>query len=366
VRILTVHGAKGLEFPIVFLADLAAYPETNRLPTFMVDHAGDRAAVYVGTKGGNRQFKLGEYDDLAGGERAHLQAQFNRLLYVAATRARDHLVVSLYHKSSGREPPAARRLMDAGACELADELAIAAPVSRAPLRQFSGLTVDAADDVPAAAFADARRALIEASRHKTYTSATAIGKFGKDEATDESEPWARGRGGTRVGRAVHAAIQSLPLDADETTVRAFARAQAVAEAVPHREADVARLTSWVLRSCEAMQRARGARRALREVPFALEVDGAVLEGFVDLVIDGDDGMEIVDWKTDAITRDEVAERLREYELQAGLYVYGLEAATGRTVSRITYVFANAGVEASPGDPATLRAAAEARLGAPSP
>ena len=84
-------------------------------------------------------------------------------------------------------------------------------------------------------------------------------------------------------------------------------------------------------------------------------------GFIDLVIESEDGIEIVDWKTDQIAAATVAERMREYETQAGLYVYGLEAATGWRAKAVTYVFASAEVEASPGDPAALSSAAQTQL-----
>jgi len=61
------------------------------------------------------------------------------------------------------------------------------------------------------------------------------------------------------------------------------------------------------------------------------------------VVETEVGLEIVDWKTDDISASEVAGRLKEYELQAGLYVLGLEAATGRPVARVTYVFVGPGV-----------------------
>jgi ATP-dependent helicase/nuclease subunit A len=100
---------------------------------------------------------------------------------------------------------------------------------------------------------------------------------------------------------------------------------------------------------------------MREVPFALEAGGVVLEGFVDLVIETPDGIEIVDWKTDQISPAEVPARLAGYTTQAGLYVHGLEAATGLRVTRVTYVFAGAKVESSPGDPAALASAAREEL-----
>ncbi|MDO8616919.1 MAG: UvrD-helicase domain-containing protein [Dehalococcoidia bacterium] len=358
VRILTVHGAKGLEFPIVFLAGLGAAPN-SRTNVYTVDHAGERVAVCIGPKSRNARFDLGPVDELTRREKAHDEAEFARLLYVGATRARDHLVVSLYHTARAGQS-GARRLIGAGARDHCPEHMPAAVARRPAGEPFAGLAVDA-PDIEEGEFEAARALLVEASRRVRYTSATALGAAAKEEATDASEPWARGRGGTRLGRAVHAAIQSLPLDAEDDLIAAFARAQAVAEAIPHRAAEVGRLVRWVLRESGAAQRARAAERALREVPFAMQVDGKVLEGFVDLVIETADGIEIVDWKTDRVEAAEVAERLQGYELQAGLYVLGLEAATGRRVRAVTYVFASARREVSPGDPEVLAEAARRRL-----
>jgi len=183
------------------------------------------------------------------------------------------------------------------------------------------------------------------------------------ENPDQTEPWARGRGATRLGRAVHAAIQSLPLNPDDATIEAFSRAQAVAEAIPHRTGEVAGLVRWVVRESSVWQRARTAPRALRETPFAVRLGHVIVEGFVDLLIETPDGIELIDWKTDRIEPAEVIERLRDYERQAGLYAHGVQAATGKTVTAITYVFASARVETSPGDPQALAAAALAALSA---
>jgi ATP-dependent helicase/nuclease subunit A len=97
------------------------------------------------------------------------------------------------------------------------------------------------------------------------------------------------------------------------------------------------------------------------VPFAAPVQDAIVEGFIDLLIETPDGIELIDWKTDAVPPGAVEERLREYELQAGLYVLGVEAATQRRVTRLTYVFLDPQREASPGEPAVLAAAARQRL-----
>jgi len=236
--------------------------------------------------------------------------------------------------------------------------------------RLSGLTVELPDGLDRERLEAGRVALVDTATTRHYTSATAIKREADGRRVDEereradaSEPWSRGRGGTRLGRAVHAAIQSLPLDPDEATIEAFCRAQAVAEAIPHEEAVVRRLVSWVVRESDAWKRARAATRALREAPFVVTQDDAVLEGFVDLLIETADGIELIDWKTDHVPADAVEERLRQYELQAGLYVHGVQEATGRPVTSVTYVFASAKVEASPGDPGTLAASALAELSA---
>jgi ATP-dependent helicase/nuclease subunit A len=358
VRVLTIHAAKGLEFPIVFLAGLGAAPR-NQPGILGLERSDGRIAVQAGRV--SIRFALGPVDEVLAGERAHEAAERDRLLYVGATRARDHLIVSLFHKLGSRDTAAAR-LMEAGAAELADQLPPVAIVQRSTAAPFDGLSVDSADEE---GFEAAREGLIDRARTLRYTSATALARDDalaeeKEEREDEGEPWTRGRGGTHLGRAVHAALQSLPWDADDATIEAVATAQTVAEAIPNRAADAARLIRVALNS-PAAQRARVARRALREVPFAFKQPDTnppiVIEGFADLVIENEDGIEIVDWKTDAVEASAVEERLKKYRTQAGLYVLGIERATKRRVTAVSYVFVSPNQERSPGDPVELAAAA---------
>ncbi|HWA41800.1 MAG TPA: double-strand break repair helicase AddA [Hypericibacter adhaerens] len=86
VRIMTVHGAKGLEAPIVILPDTAQVPkQTERI--LWTGEAEEALPLWVRRK---------EFDeDVAGEARARLEAkqadEYRRLLYVALTRAADRL-----------------------------------------------------------------------------------------------------------------------------------------------------------------------------------------------------------------------------------------------------------------------------------
>jgi ATP-dependent helicase/nuclease subunit A len=360
VRVLTIHGSKGLEFPIVFVAGMGASPNT-RPAILSVERTSGDVAVSIGARGrGN--FTLGPVDELIAQEALHLQAERDRLLYVAATRARDHLVLSLYHPAKARKS-AAQRLIEARACELAAELPeLPAATYVAPRIPFADLHVESSD-LDDQAFATERNELVEGASRFRVTSATALGRLrvaDEPERDDDTEPWARGRAGTHRGRAVHAALQVLPWNADQPTIQALARAQAVAEAIPDEANRIADLLRRAL-GTEAAARARQSRRAQREVPFAVVEGDITLEGFVDLLLENDDGVEIVDWKTDAISPEAIPRRLQDYTLQAGLYVLGIEAAIGRPVQQVTYVFVSSGQEVSPGAPADLARRARERL-----
>ena len=105
VRIMTIHASKGLEFPIVVMAGLNAGAERSR-PLVVWGGGGPEVSVAAGVR-------TAGYDDLAQREEAMEAHERLRLLYVGATRARDHLVVSLHHKA-GSDCAAARLEAAAG------------------------------------------------------------------------------------------------------------------------------------------------------------------------------------------------------------------------------------------------------------
>lgn len=91
VRILTVHGSKGLEFDWVFLADL--YRTAPRLqPPLLVDEGLGAFGLRHRDEGGNA-IEEPEYETLKERDLVASQAESKRLLYVALTRARERLVL---------------------------------------------------------------------------------------------------------------------------------------------------------------------------------------------------------------------------------------------------------------------------------
>lgn len=96
VRIMTVHAAKGLEAPVVFLVDGGSKPfDSKHLPKFRLLQAGPERAplpVWVPTK--STENSLTDAD--AARLRAAGEEEYRRLLYVGMTRAADHLVICGY------------------------------------------------------------------------------------------------------------------------------------------------------------------------------------------------------------------------------------------------------------------------------
>lgn len=91
VRLMTIHAAKGLEFPVVCLADLGRQPNTQT-PDLLVD--GERVGVRLMRLDGARSTPALDYEQLCEERRAREAEEEDRILYVAMTRARERLLLS--------------------------------------------------------------------------------------------------------------------------------------------------------------------------------------------------------------------------------------------------------------------------------
>ncbi|MFV0298221.1 MAG: double-strand break repair helicase AddA, partial [Hyphomicrobiaceae bacterium] len=118
VRVMTVHGSKGLEAPIVFLPDTCAAPTSNRpgsllpYPDLATDDNDD---PFLWPLKGAGQVEA--VDEARRIEQQREIEEYNRLLYVALTRARDQLYIAGYEGTNG---PAKGCLYETIAASLSD------------------------------------------------------------------------------------------------------------------------------------------------------------------------------------------------------------------------------------------------------
>ena len=90
-----------------------------------------------------------------------------------------------------------------------------------------------------------------------------------------------------------------------------------------------------------MQRALKSGRWWREAPVAGRVGDGIVDGFIDLLFEEEDGFVVVDYKTDAAGDDEAIEQaMARYRLQGGAYALALNRATGVKVKEVSFLFLN--------------------------
>jgi ATP-dependent exoDNAse (exonuclease V) beta subunit len=343
VRIMTIHGAKGLEFPIVVCSGLTTKASGRTGAVQMLFPADGPYQARLTRKAQTDAFELHQAIDE---QMSH--AEKLRLLYVACTRARDHLAVSV-HRCDRDLPDDDTKLTAAellwGAAEDSgaesslpqpSALALTAGVPAPPV-----LELDAWAEEHAAAFATgARRRFVSATALARGADAGASADPGlaKDGRDLELPPWNKGRYGTAIGRAVHAVLQTVDL-ATGAGLQELAAAQAAAEGVLGHEATIEQLAAVALGSDTV--RAASASEYWREAYVAVPAEGLTLEGYVDLLyrLPGAGGLVVVDYKTDAIRDDSMlADRLAHYRVQGAAYAVAVETATGERVDRCVFVF----------------------------
>ncbi len=100
VRLMTVHGAKGLQAPVVIIADCCGWPnDLEKVVTMQAASQGERLPIWFARKDN----LVGALGDEKQRDRAKEQAEYWRLWYVALTRAADRLYITGW-KSNKSQP----------------------------------------------------------------------------------------------------------------------------------------------------------------------------------------------------------------------------------------------------------------------
>jgi ATP-dependent helicase/nuclease subunit A len=337
VRVMTIHAAKGLEFPITIVSGLTTEPRPSRSVGVVWP---DGTWTLSGKHGDAVYDRFLPLDEQMG------DAERRRLLYVACTRAVDHLVVSL-HRPPPRDGQASSSMTSAAL--LASAGAFDPATGALPLSPSDGRLAAAAASTVELPWSDDEaweterlRALAHASR-RTTISATRLAEdlagvahgadagLVKGPVDIELPPWQRGRYGTAIGRAVHGVLQFADL-VHGADIDTFAKAQAAAEGVTAMTETVAALARSAIGAPIVHTGARGEHH--RELFVAADVDGRVVEGYVDLLVRGPAGYVIVDYKTDQWPDDDTrAVRIGRYRRQLAAYAVALERILGERVVR---------------------------------
>jgi ATP-dependent exoDNAse (exonuclease V) beta subunit len=371
VRIMTVHASKGLEFPVTILSGMSTVPSRRAAGAEVLWPPGDECIIRVGSTVVSDEFEQWKPIDeqMSHDERI-------RLLYVACTRAQDHLVLSLHRKA--RTPPDSDAKLTSGelltdaldeALDDLPDIGAAAAVTAQPTVGRGGgdqvLSLFDADlfgaDAPAAAAQPAplppfdewqrrRDEALAASRRPRTVAATALTDDGRPDVLADPglhkrprdldlPPWQKGRYGSAQGRAVHGVLQTIDLGGPHPDeIAAAVASQAAAEGLLGHEAQIRRLVDAALASPTVV--AAAAAPHWREVYVGVPLGGdRTLEGYVDLLYRRHDGLVVADYKTGPTGVDDDLDTLVErYRVQGAAYALAVGRATGEPVVDVVFVF----------------------------
>ncbi len=324
VRVMTAHGAKGLQAPLVILADATLDP--GNAPRRTIDwrpegHEGEAFPVFRPKASERANSPL---DAVVGEADARELEEHWRLFYVAATRAEERLIVAgaMSARAKGVPPPTSWYAATAAAF---DALGVAAGEGE---RVFEGVEPQpAVADRPgrvvgggdAVVLPDwVRRLAPEEARPPRPLAPSAIG----DDLVSDPPPTPALRAAAERGRLLHALFERLPQVPPERRREAAGRWLARAGGVE----DAATRDEIAGAACSVIGDPAFAALfgpdSLAEAPIAATVGGMVVAGTVDRLVVTDDAVRVVDFKTGR--RAPEADAIPPYHLrQMAAYVAAL-------------------------------------------
>ncbi|MCC7334623.1 MAG: UvrD-helicase domain-containing protein [Pirellulaceae bacterium] len=333
VRIMNLHKAKGLEAPIVFLADTRQKPD--RKPVCYIDRRSGAPIGYMGIaierdvqKKIYKTKKIATPENWSGlqdEERRFLNAEHDRLLYVATTRAACATIVSV---GSGS----------------ANWASLYSYLDKAPALEIPERDPPMFGD--ATAIVDANtisQEQITAKWSATLTPSYAITTAKKLGLKGKTRPsWeVSGDYGHAWGSAVHELLEichkSPTVDLRATALRLVKEY----DLGIHRVDEVVTTAQSVAKS-EIWNRAQASARCYSELPFetTATVVGmpTIIRGIIDLIFEEANGWVIVDYKTDDLNPKDVQEATEFYRGQLEQYSYYWQDMTSLPIAEMGLYF----------------------------
>ncbi|MBS2037479.1 UvrD-helicase domain-containing protein [bacterium] len=316
VRIMNVHKAKGLEARVVVLAS-----PTSGLPA---------KAEHSVTKGRgsfclfrNRRLLAhpANWSEIEQREIEFVQAEHLRLLYVAATRARECLVVSQWagNHASALRPWVALDpfLADLEPLELKEAAPADIGLSTQSLESILSQEEQRATQLAECARPGWRRQSVTANNHTP-------GLHASPGLSDEPV------GGTGWGDLIHRLLEQLVLRPSLTREQLASLARWFTYDTPElaEHLDTALDTLEKIRGSEFWGRVLAAKQRLVEVPFGKRAGNDLLFGTIDLALEQAESWDIVDYKTDRKNLDQI---IAHYAGQVALYARSWKDITAQDV-----------------------------------
>jgi ATP-dependent helicase/nuclease subunit A len=362
IRLLTIHGAKGLEFKVVVVADAGRHGSARDADEILCLPDG-RLGFRVADPSTGRRRPTSDYQEVKEAEDEASEAERRRLYYVAMTRAIDRLIVSgsIDPERSGEDStPIGWVLGRLEALELdgpagtpveieRDRARLVLRVDRFSPEAARGEAVaDEESQLALFAVEDGQVAIAEAPRlpelalvpeppenriRRLSYSALALFelcsyRFYAERIVGlrETKPMLgdvdgqAGLAATEIGDAAHVILEGLEL-ADPRPPAEMAAAVRALYATASDE-EVARIGGLVDAYCksEIARRLANLSGATVERSFAFEHDGVLLHGRLDVFHEAEGKALVVDYKTNVLedaSPEEVVER--EYRLQRLVY-----------------------------------------------
>lgn len=324
VRVMTVHGAKGLEAPIVILADATAKPNGRQTgkPVYVLDTAPGPLLIHASSKGQHVPATATERDRID----ATLAQEYWRRLYVAMTRAEDELYVTGPLGSGTTQNLLAGTWYDAIETGLAPHLqSIAGADGDEVARIFPKIQASTFRPGPVEAVSTGHE-----TPPKSVPAPAVVPTVRPSEADGPTSGVLATRAETlrdaevarREGIAIHALLQHLRRVEPEARRQVAPRAlEVLLPGLDPLHERIVNKAIAILSRAELASLFGPDSRA--EVPFRVTANQrgkqVWLSGRIDLVTVDDSGVLVVDYKSDAAVPEEAAKVPGNYLTQLGLY-----------------------------------------------